>query len=336
MSVVLLKGDDATLVAQRLQTVIADLIGSGDKSLMVEELTEENYVGADGGPAELSVLVNAAHTPPFLTERRVVVGRNLALFTKADQVGLLVRYLQDPSPTTDLVLVWEKGAASTRLGAVPKSLKAALKEQGAQEIDAAPSGRGRKALLEDRIGDAPLRLDPSARRAIADNLGDDVGRVNQIVEALVSTFGEGARLCAADVEPFLGTASDIPPWDLTDAIDDGNIALALENMHRMTRGGERHALQVMATLHNNYQRALALDGAPSVNDEKSAALRLGMKGSTFPAKKALSLSRRLGSERLAQVIKLLAQTDLDLRGGSAIEHEAQMEVLIARLARLSR
>jgi DNA polymerase-3 subunit delta len=336
MSVVLLKGDDATLVAQRLQSVIADLIGSGDKSLMVEELTEENYVGADGGPAELSVLVNAAHTPPFLTERRVVVGRNLALFTKADQVGLLVRYLQDPSPTTDLVLVWEKGATSTRLGAVPKSLKTALKEQGAQEIDAAPSGRGRKALLEDRIGDAPLRLDPSARRAIAINLGDDVGRVNQIIEALVSTFGEGARLCAADVEPFLGTASDIPPWDLTDAIDDGNIALALENMHRMTRGGERHPLQIMATLHNNYQRALALDGAPSVSDEKSAALRLGMKGSTFPAKKALTLSRRLGSERLAQVIKLLAKTDLDLRGGSAIEHEAQMEVLIARLARLSR
>ncbi len=336
MSVVILKGDDATLVAQRLQTVIADLIGNGDKSLMVEELTEEQYTGTEGGPPELSVLVNAAHTPPFLTERRVVVARNLALFTKADQVGPLVRYLEDPSPTTDLVLVWEKGAASTRLGAVPKSLKTALKEQGAQEIDAAPSGRGRKALLEDRIADAPLRLDPSARRAIANNLGDDVGRVNQIVEALVSTFGEGARLAASDVEPFLGTASDIPPWDLTDAIDDGNIALALENMHRMTRGGERHALQVMATLHSNYQRALALDGAPGVTDEKSAALRLGMKGSTFPAKKALNLSRRLGSERLTQVLKLLAQTDLDLRGGSAIEAEALMEVLIARLARLSR
>lgn len=335
MGVVVIKGDDATLVAQSLQSVINDFVGGGDKSLMVEELTESNYVG-DDGIAEITALINAAHTPPFLTERRVVVGRNLALFTKADQVVPLVSYLQDPSPTTDLVLVWERGASSNRLGAIPKSLKAALKAHGAQEVDAAPSGRGRKALLDERLNDAPLRFDPAARSLVSTHLGDEVGRVNQIVEALVSTFGEGARLSASDVEPFLGSASDVPPWELTDAIDGANIAVAIEKMHRMTRGGERHALQVMATLHGNYQRALALDGAPGVNDEKSAAARLGMKGSTFPAKKALSLSRKLGNDRLRKAMGLLAQADLDLRGGSAIEAEALMEVLIARLAVLSR
>lgn len=336
MAVVVIKGDDATLVSQALLGVVNDFVGSGDKSLMVEELTERHYVGDDGGVAEVTALVNAAHTPPFLTDRRVVVGRNLALFTKADQVAPLVTYLDSPSDTTDLILVWEKGSSSQRLGAVPKSLKAALKSAKAQEIDAAPSGRGRKALLEERLGDAPLRFDSAARKAISGRVGDDVGRVNQIIEALISTFGEGARLGADEVEPFLGTASDVPPWELTDAIDEGNIALALEKMHRMTRGGERHALQVMATLHGNYQRALALDGAPGVTDERSAATRLGMKGSTFPAKKALTLSRRMGSDRLRSAMKLLADADLALRGGSAIESEALMEVLIARLARLSR
>ncbi len=337
MVVIVIKGDDSTLVAQSLQSVVNDLVAGGDKSLMVEELTEAHYLGDDpAGAADLAPLVNAAHTPPFLTERRVVVGRNLALFTKADQVVPLVGYLSDPSPSTDLVLVWEKGSSSNRLGAIPKSLKSALKEQGAQEIDAAPSGRGRKALLDERLSDAPLRLDGSARKVIGSHLGDEVGRVTQIIEALVSTFGEGARLTAGDVEPFLGTASDVPPWELTDAIDAGNIALALEKVHRMTRGGERHALQVMATLHGNYQRALALDGAPGVDDERSAANRLGMKGSTFPAKKALSLSRKMGPERLRAAVKLLAKADLDLRGGSAMESEALVEVLVARLARLSR
>ncbi len=335
MAIVVIKGDDPTLVAQELAGVVKSFVGSGDKSLMVEELDESHYL-ADGGLPELAPLVNAALTPPFLTERRVVIGRNVGLFTKADQVLCLVNYLQDPAPTTDLVLVWEKGSASNRLGAIPKSLKVILKELGAQEIDAAPSGRGRRALLGERLADAPLRFDPAARRAIGDHLGDDVGRVNQIVEALISSYGEGARLSVEDVEPYLGTASDVPPWELTDAIDEGDIALALDKMHRMTRGGERHALQVMATLHGHYQRALALDGALEVNDEKSAAARLGMKGSTFPAKKALGLSRRLGRERLHSAIGLLAQTDLDLRGGSAIEAEVLMEVLVARLARLSR
>lgn len=301
---------------------------------MVEEVTESHY-SLDDRPPEITALVNAAHTPPFLTERRVVVGRNVAIFSKADQVKGLVEWLESPLDTTDLILVWEKGTTSgARMNPVPKSLKEALKKSGATEIDAAPKGKGRKMLLDAKLAESAVRFDASAKRVIADRLGDDVGRADAIVSVLVSTFGEGAAVTASDVLPFLGAASDIPPWDLTDAIDSGDIADALDKMHRMTRGGERHALQVMATLHGHYQKALALDGS-GVSDERAAADHLGMKGSTFPAKKALNLTRQLGPDKTKRVIEMLAQADLDLRGGSAIESEAIMEILVARLARLS-
>ncbi len=336
MTIILIKGNDATLVSQALQTEADALVGDGDRSLMVEEVTEDQYA-SDGDP-ELTPLVNAAHTPPFLTERRVVIGRHLALFTKADQVAGLVEAISSPLPTTDLILVWEKAptaGAGSKMGAIPKSLKEALKAAGAREIDAAPSGKGLKMLVDEKLADAPLRLDPSARKAISSNVGDQAGRVQALIETLVSAFGENAKLSAADVEPFLGQASDIPPWDLTDAIDGGDISLSLINLRRMTQGGERHALQVLATLHGHYQKALALDGA-AVRDDKDAAALLGMKGSTYPAKKALTLSRRLGSPKLAQAMQLVAVADLDVRGGSAIPSETVMEVLIARLARMSR
>jgi len=238
-------------------------------------------------------------------------------------------------PTTDLVLVWEKGANTQRLGAIPKALKEALKQAGAREIDAAPSGKGRKMLLNEKLADASVRLDGSAKSAIAAHLGDDAGRAQAILESLTSAFGEGARLTKADVEPYLGQASDVPPWELTDAIDGGDISTALDKLHRMIRGGDRHALQVMATLHGHYQRALALDGS-GASDEKAAAAHLGMKGSTFPAKKALTLSRRLGNDRTRRAMQLLAQADLDVRGASAVPADTAMEVLVARLAHLSR
>ena len=63
-----------------------------------------------------------------------------------------------------------------------------------------------------------------------------------------TTFGPDARLGADDVIPFLGEASDVPPWELTDAIDSGDIATSLDKLNRMTQGGERHALQILATL----------------------------------------------------------------------------------------
>ena len=330
----MIKGNDAALVSQAVQRVVTELLGDGDRSLMVEEVTEEHY-SADGD-AEISPLINAAHTPPFLTERRIVVGRHLGLFGRKDAVAPLVEWLENPLETTDLVLVWEKPVASkANLSPVPKSLKEALKKAGGTELDAAPSGKGRKMLLDDLLAEAPVRLDPSARSLIASHLGDEAGRADAIIAALTSTFGEGAALSATEVEPFLGQASDVPPWELTDAIVGGDIAVALDRLHRMMGSGERHPLQILATLHGHYQRALALDGAP-VSNEREAAELLGMKGSTFPAKKALTLSRRLGGAGIGKVISLLAEADLDVRGGSAMSEEAQMDVLIARLARLSR
>ena len=331
----MIKGDDPSLVAQALQREVKELLGDGDRSLMVEEVTEEQYFG-NRADAVIDPLVYAAHTPGFLTPRRIVIGRNLAMFTRADQVAPLVRWLEAPLETTDLVLVWEKASVSgARMGTVPKSLKEAIKAAGGREVDAAPGGRGRRQFIEQLLHDAPLRLDPAARKRMLDHLGDDAGRVQPIVEALISSFGEGASLGVVEVEPFLGMAADVPPWELTDAIDSGDIALALNKADRMVRGGERHSLQIMATLHGHYQRALALDGL-GLRDEKAAAGVLGMKGSTFPAKKALTLSNRLGHERLVEATMLLAQADLDLRGASAVPHDAVIEILIARLARVSR
>ena len=64
----------------------------------------------------------------------------------------------------------------------------------------------------------------------------------------------------------------------------------------------------------------------------AAAAILGLKGSTFPARKALALTRKLGSHRLASVFALLAQADLDVRGASAVPDHTTLEVLVARLA----
>lgn len=334
MSVVVVRGDDPSLVSQAIQRVVGELVGDGDRSLMVEEVTEDDHRAGDGEP-EVTALLNAARTPPFLTDRRVVIARHLGLFGRKEQVTPLVAYLADPMPTTDLVLVWEKGQHQPRTASIPKSLADAVKAAGGTTIDAAPSGRGRRALLEERLSGAPVRFDKAARQLVIDTLGDDVARAEPLLRTLVATYGDGARLGPAEVEPFLGAASDVPPWDLTDAIDAGDIVAALDRLHRMQHSGHRHALEVLAVLHRHYEQALALDGA-GARSEKEAAAVLGLTGSTFPARKALDRSRRLGRDRLADAVRLLARADLDVRGGSGIEPDVLVEVLVARLARLSR
>jgi DNA polymerase III subunit delta len=306
-------------VRDSVRRLVDDLVGDGDRTLMVDE---------HAGEYEVTALVDAAQTPPFLTDRRVVVGRELHQF-KAEQLTPIVDYLADPLPTTALVLVWE-------VGAVPKGLLDAIKRAGGAHVDTSPgrTARDQRSWLAERIAESGVHLDKAAVELVVQTLGEDVSRLSGLLGGLASTFGPGARLGAADVAPYLGEGGGVAPWELTDAVDRGDIPLAVDRLHRLLRS-DRHALVVLATLHNHVQRMLALDGS-GVGSEKEAAELLGMKGSTFPAKKALDQGRRLGGVKVARALELLAQADVDLRGAKAWPDELVLEVLVARLAFLAR
>jgi DNA polymerase-3 subunit delta len=327
----LVRGDDPVLLGDAVHELVEQALGDADRSLAVAELDAAVYED-DQGAYSIGPLVDAAQTPPFLTDRRVVVGRHGSVFSTADSVAPLVRYLEDPLDTTVLVLVWEKGPRSgARVAPVPKSLSDAIAASGGLVLDTKPgTGRSRTKWLDDHLAGVPLRLDASAKARLYEHLGEEVSRLGILLDTLISAFGEGARLGADDIEPYLGDAGDVAPWDLTDAIDRGDTQGALGVLGRMLGAG-RHPLQITASLHGHYQRMLRLEGS-GVGDEASAAAVLGMKGSTFPARKALDQTRKLGPDRLHELVGLLADADLDVRGAKAWPPDLVVEVLVARLA----
>ena len=335
MTICFLKGNDDSLLSRGVSEQVASLVGTGDASLMVEELLEDHY-RTDDDSFVINRLVDAAQTPPFLTERRVVVGRHMGRFSKGADVEPLVAYLQEPLPSTDLVLVWERGMSpkQDRMPNVPKGLTEALQAAGAEVIDTGiPSGKNASAWLDRQLKTSSVKVDTRAAQHIAQHLGEQRSRVVSLLSTLESVYGPDVNIGVAEVEPFLGESGDVPPWELTDAIDSGKIDVALDKLHRMTESGGRHPLQIMATLQTHYLRMLRLDGAP-ISGEKQAAQLLGMKGSTFPAKKALNQSKKLGSPGVQKAVELLSDADRGLRGESGWPPELVMEVLVARLANL--
>lgn len=318
MGVHLITGDDESLVLSAVGDLVRSLVGDGDRSLMVDEF--------DGDDFSAGAVADAAQTPSFLSDRRVVVARGVGRFG-ADDVAPLIAYLADPLPSTDLVLV----AGGGRMA---KSLTDAVKKCGGVVVETSPPSRARDRAdwFGEQVRAAGVRLDPGALQLVAKWLGEDAGRLSGILDTLLATYGEGAVLKSADVAPFLGEAGGVPPWDLTDAIDRGDTTLALQLLHRMMRAGERHPLAVLSILHGHYGKLLALDGS-GASDEASAAAALGIKPG-FPAKKALDQYRRLGSGAVAKAIAWLAQADLDLKGAKDWPEELVVEVLVARLSRL--
>ena len=318
----LVRGDDAVLLAEAVRALVRELVGDEDPGLVVEEL-EPNADDPDTTP-----IAEAAQTPPFLTERRVIVARDVGAYSSAS-LGPLLGYLDDPLDTTSVVLV----AGGGRLAS---GLTDAVKMVGHVVDAGSPSGkRARDAWLTQHLDGAPVRLDTGARELVDRHLGEDLGRLTNLLEALAAAYGRGSRLGADDVAPFLGEAGSVPPWELTDAIDRGDAAAALAALRRMLRAGDRHPLQLMGTLHGHYQRILRLDGA-DVSNEKDAAALLGLRGSTYPARKALDQARRLGHDGVTAAFGHLEEADFTLRGTKDWPEELVMEVLVARLSRLTR
>lgn len=319
MTVHLLTGEDESILRSKVHDLVKHLVGAGTRSLMVDEFSGDEY--------EIRALVDAARTMPFLSDKRIVVGRNIAKFT-ADELTPLIELLASPLESTDLVLVGGGGR-------IPKRLTDAVAACGGHTENTNPPTRtkDRATWVQTQAAESGIRLDPQAASRIAEQLGDDVSRLDGILGVLVSTYGANTRVSIQHVEPFLGEAGGVPPWDFTDAIDAGETTKALTLMGRMMNGGERHPLVIMSILHGHYAKIARLDGIDA-RDEQDVATALGIKPG-FPAKKALGNYRRLGGTGIGRALQLIAKADLDLRGATDLEPELVMELLVARLSRLA-
>lgn len=312
----LVKGPEGILVDQELRHLVHELLGEVDAAVGLEEVeldlpTMEERAGA------VSWLLDAMRTPPFLVERRVVVGRDVAALS-AGEARELVDALGDLPAGVFVVL----SASGGRLApGIPKAV--------GKVVDAGLGSRAddRRSWWAAHLAKAPVKLDAKAGRLIQDSLGSDAGRLEGLLQVLSSTYGEGASVTAAQVAPLLGSEGSIPPWELTDPILAGNMAVALRSLHRF--GDPGYALNVIRKFMLDLQAA---EGA-NVRSAEDVAKATGLKG--FQAEKALRGARALGAERIARGVQMVAKAELDTRGMSDLEDHAVLEVLVARLAQLA-
>jgi DNA polymerase-3 subunit delta len=335
MSVHLVKGSDPILRDEALDGVVRELLGGEERMLALEEFTipgkqasEGEAGGSEAREAAVRAALNAARTLPFMTAVRVVVVREVGHLTK-EEAAPLVEYLADPSPSTELVFV--AGGGTT-----PKSLEDAVKKSG---IVLGPEAEKPSDVLARQVAATGVRVQSDAAKRILDHVGADAGLLPGLVETLAAVYGEGAELGVDEVVPYLGDVGRVPTWDLTNAIEHGDVAEALAVLRRLlrvtspTQPKAMHPLQVMAVLHNHFRRLARLDDPRIVTNEDAAAA-LGGRTSPGAASHRLRQARTLGTEGLRRAFDHLASADLDLKGARAIPPEVVMEVLVARLAAL--
>lgn len=346
----LVRGEDPVLRADVTTALIDELLAGADRSLALDDLEvpgkrkndDDGGADAESEGVDLSILERilvALGSPPFLVERRVVVIRNIAGLSK-DQVALVVERLADPTPGVVAVIEHHGGRLPGEFEKFVKANKIAARVPEAEQVAAGSKNTTVVEVeLQRQLQACGVKLHTDARARIVAHLGDDAARVAELVEILATRFTLGTTVRADEIEPYLGEAGGLDrPFALTEALEKGDAARALEVLHRLmhatnAKSEARHPMLLMATLGNYYRSLLRLD-SPGIRTKDDAAAVLG--GNPWAAKYRLDASRQLGTTGLREAIALLAQADLDLRGKRAIDEETVMHVLVARLAALHR
>lgn len=338
--VYLVKGSDPVLRDREVAHLVGELLAGEDRTLVVEEYTvpaKASAASEDDEPTEdlggaapiVTAVVNAAQSPPFMTAKRIVVVRDYEALP-TDSVAPIVAVIGDLLDTTDLVFVAGAG------GRVVKALADALKDANVRGDGAAKP----LDLLQQELDRAGLTMQGEAARTVIAHLGEDAGRLAGLVDLWASTFGPGARLSAEDVTPYLGDHGAVKPFELTNRIEEGDVAGALEILDRLLhvtspmQPKPMHPLQVLGILNGRYRKLARLD-SDAVHTESDAHAVWGGK-SSYPAKKALEATRALGSEGFGRAFAELHRADVGLKGKTALPEGAVLEIAVARLAQLHR
>ena len=162
MSLHLIDASDAVLIGEAVTAAVDELVGDGDRGLMLEIL-ERARLPQRRRRLRPAPLIDAARTPPFLTDRRVVVGRHVSRFSRKDDYGPLVddassELLDTHRPRARVGKgVEPKGEQDART--LPKALKEAIEVAG-----------GRHVKTRDRQRQGRRRLAPRPARGIASRL----------------------------------------------------------------------------------------------------------------------------------------------------------------------
>jgi len=269
----------------------------------------------------LARVVATARTVPMMARRRLVIAKGIDE-VKAPELEPLLPYVEDPNPTTCLVLLGEK--IDTRF-----KVFATLRKAGFVHDFPPLRDRELAGWLAREARQRKVALDSDAATALAEIAGPDLGRLSQALEQLTLYVGEGKRVRLEDVEELIAETRQRGVFELTKAIGDGDVERALRLLANMQRNREP-ALRIQFMLVRQLRqiwraKELAAAGAPRA--EIAGAVGIA----PFFLDDVLNPARRMSTASLARSYERLYQADKTLKS-SRIDPDLILSKLVQQLA----
>jgi len=261
--------DVRTAIATRAPAPVYVILGDDDAemsnlaaditSLVEEELRVFNvdrlYAGEKG--TSPGAVVEASRMLPMMGDRRVVIllraekmlkpkrrGRNADADAGGEDdaaeapsdLDALTNYVQDPVPSTTLVLMTSDVDKTRRIGkalfkhATVVECWGLKNEKNPRFIDFRATARKAEEMVRRMVAESGQQIEPAAARLVAERAGVDIIRLRGDVERLTLYAAGKPKIGLADAQEVVSAETSQDDWAVTNAIVQRNTAEALRQL----------------------------------------------------------------------------------------------------------
>ena len=303
----LIHGDDHGAVAERRAGLKALAEQQGDAA-SVEVLD-----GEAGTPAGVALALSAM---TFAIGRRVIVVDGVERWKQGEVEQHLTSAMGQMPPETTVALF----AREENRSKAPTAVHDAVKRAGGQivaQTTVKPWELGKWAREQaTRMG---IALDAAAANALVAQVGGRQQRLLRELEKLaleVENEGDTQRVSVQDIEHRAAHSAEWSSFALADALVGGDTVQATLSYLRVRRQGERLA-GLTYLMAQRVREALAVALRLQVG-ESVADVRRGLRMPPRAAERFVADVARADPDRLRRALGVLADLELDSRGGAAI------------------
>lgn len=272
------------------------------------------------GETDIREIMAIASSFPMMADRRVVVVRELEKLGSKDLEALQL-YLEDPSPSTTLVLVG--GKVDTR-----KRPFAGMKRKWPTLECKTPYESELPSWVEGRARQAGRTISSDASRLLVAYVGASLRGLQSELEKLFTYMGDKRSISAEDVGSVVGFSREFSVFELQRAIGSRNHQRAAEILERMLEMGQTvpFILVMLTSYFSSLWKVHTLRSQGLSQSDMAAELQT----SPYRVKELAGALKQFSLQEIEQAFCFLASADLEVKSTAADPRQV-MHPLLARL-----
>ncbi len=233
------------------ESFFIDLIQDEILNLVPREQRDFNLDLLYGREVTLEKVLSIAKSYPMMAEKRVLVVRDyryLDSHTGQSSLDELIPYINQPNPSTVLLLIDKKGPDKrTKFGQSIYGKKRS-KHVYVQEFEKLPDYKLPDWVIDWVAFKFEKQIDPGAARILSQLVGNDLQLLSTEIEKVCTFVDTNEKLSEADIKKIVGSYREFSVFELKEAVIDRNLEKSLTIVEQMLLKNNTDAGEVFRTV----------------------------------------------------------------------------------------